>query len=156
MTKIEHLLQMPVGQGTGGYTLYVKTFKKRWEGSECWWQSCICKDDSGEILVEVRLATNAKLSRTFHVRTGLIEETDWLGKPRKTLTVFEYTEPTQTADDYMEQADIKFEGEMNKVRGMVRHGLSCAFIKRVPEIMNPTEPLKKAINRWVEFIITGT
>ena len=162
-TKIAHLLQMPVGQGTGGYMLYVKTFKKRWQASNnAWYQQCICADDTGEILTEVRIGSNHKLSKEIRVVVGEIRETDWLNKPRKCLFVLEYTEPTQTPDEWMEQADKVFAGEMNEIKGKCRYGISCAFIRtgffndeEQKELLCPDGGDREAINRWVEFIMTG-
>ena len=124
-TKIAHLLQMPVGQGTGGYTLYVKTFKKRYEVAGRWRQQCICADDTGELLVEVNLHSNIRLSREFKVVVGKMMEMDWMNKTRKALLVFEYTEPTQTADEWMEQADIAFQGEIKTIRSKIKCLLAC-------------------------------
>ncbi len=126
-TKISHLLQMPVGQGTGGYTLYVKTYKKRRKsGENSWWQQCICQDKDGEeILVDVRIKNNVSLGREFKVIVGKIVEVDWLNKSRKALRVIEYTEPTQTADEWMEQADKVFAGELKTIRSKIKCLLAC-------------------------------
>lgn len=162
MTYIKDLLAMPIGQGTGGYTLHVKTFKKRWSQGKWWWQQCICNDETDEIIVEVRMEGNIQLSREFRVIIGKIAELDWLNKNRKGLRVLEYREPTQTADDWMAEADKVFAGELNEVRGKCRYGISIAFIRtgshintKNYEALQPSETVKDLVNEWVEFIITG-
>ena len=129
MTKISDLLQMPIGDKRGGFTLFVKTYKKRWKQGNIWWQQCICNDETGEILAEVKVTDNVSLGREIKVVIGLIVELDWQNKTRKGIKILQYTEPTQTPDEWMEQADIAFQGEIKKVRGMVKHGLTCSYIR---------------------------
>jgi len=46
----------------------------------------------------------------------------------------------------------------NEIRGKIRHGLSCAYMSGTPIDMlpaNPTDELKRTINLWVDFIVTG-
>jgi len=155
MTKISDLLQMPIGDKRGGFTLFVKTYKKRWKQGNIWWQQCICNDETGEILAEVKVTDNVSLGREIKVVIGLIVELDWQNKTRKGIKILQYTEPTQTPDEYYDENLMR--GTPDQVRGMCRHGISIAIINRIPadSPVNPTDKLKEIINEWVDFIVTG-
>jgi len=159
--KIEQLQLQEHGQKIGGMTLTVKTCKKSWEIQGIWWHQVLFMDETGEIPADIKIGTYIPLKRQDKVKVIVAEvrDAEYLGKPRKILVVDQYKVETQTADDYYAEADKAYAVEMNEVRGKIRHGLSCSFIKGYAEKFGtvPLPDTDRTMNilRWQEFIMTG-
>ncbi len=158
--KLEQLLIQEHGQKIGGMILTVKTCKKSWEVEGTWWHQVLFMDETGEMPADVKIGTYLPLKRQDKVGVIVAEvrDAEYLGKPRKILVVDQYKVQYQAADEYYAEADKAYAVEMREVRGKIRHGLSCAFIRAIDiadQPINPTPSIKKAILEWTEFIMTG-
>lgn len=161
MTTIKQLLAMPIGQGTGGYTLPIKTRKKKWQVEEIWWQQVILMDKTGEIPADVKIGTYKPLDGKIEIRiiVAEIQNAEYLGKDRKKLVVDQYSIPSMTMDEYYTQEEDWHCQHEEEIKGKIRHGIICAMISRNPKDGNitliPDERCKQDINELVNFIMTG-
>lgn len=129
-TTIKQLLAMPIGQGTGGYTLTVKTYKKNWQVEKIWWSQVILMDETGEIPADVKVGGkfNPLRGRTnkINVIVAEIQNAEYLGKDRKKLVVDQFSIPTTMMDEYYEEIDKVYEGEIKIVRSKIKCLLASA------------------------------
>ena len=157
MTTIKQLQEMPAGQGTGGYTLSIKTYKKTWQSGKIWWSQVICMDDTGEMPVDVNVGKAYNplrgRARVIHVTVAEVQDAEYLGKDRKKLVVDQYTIPTQTIDDYYKEVDEIYDKELKVVQSKIRCLLSCSILRKDIQPITPTT--KRIILGWQEFILTG-
>ena len=164
MTTIKQLLAMPIGQGTGGYDLSIKTFKKTWEVDGIWWSQCILMDGTGEIPADVKVGTSynplrGRVSERIHIIVAEIQEAEYLGKNRPKLVVDQFSIPSITVAEYDQTTEDWHRLHEEEIKGKIRHGIICAMISRNPKDGNitlvPDERCKQDINELVNFIMTG-
>jgi len=152
MTTIKQLLAMPVGQGTGGYTLSIKTYKKTWQVDTIFWSQVILMDGTGEIPADVKVGTTYNplrgRGREINVIVAEIQEAEYLGKDRKKLVVDQFTIPSTPIEEYeSKQADLEKEAKL-VIESKIRCWLASASIQG-------KELSKAEILEWQEFVLTG-
>ncbi len=151
---IEQLLNGAVGEKTGGgFVMSIKTFKKTWETEEGWFQQIILMDKTGEMPADVFLGKKYDTLRgkgnQIKIIVCEIQEAEYLGKDRKKLYIDQYATLTQTVSEYEARINEAELARDIQVKGMVRHGLVCSFIRASKEINKPE------IENLVEYIVTG-
>ena len=152
MTTIKNLQEMPIGQGTGGYFLSIKTHKKMWQVGEIWWNQVICMDETGEIPVDVKIGTAYSPLRgranRINVIVAKVQMAEYLGKDRKKLVVDQFTIPTETVDEYQSKQD-----EMDKeVKLIVESKVRCWLVS---SSIQGKQLNKVEILDWQKFVLTG-
>jgi len=164
MTTIKQLLAMPVGQGTGGYFLSIKTFKKTWQVDSIWWSQVIFMDGTGEIPADVKVGTKynplrGQVGNRIKIIVGKIQEAEYLGKDRKKLVVDQFSIPTITVNEYDQATEDWEKSHEEEIKGKIRHGQVCAYIegytKKVGTVPPVSETIKKTILEWQEFVLKG-
>ena len=169
MTKIKDILALPVGQGTGGYELTIKTAKKAWEVKGVWYQRVILTDGPDDILAEIKLHGNNRMIRNTPIRiiVGERTERDVSNKMTPVLRVDQWADARPAMSepmDMMTDAEEWYAARQEEIRGKCRYGVVCAMIGHglIPcydeqdfgdEERNVLR--KKYVNNWVEFIMTG-
>ena len=141
---------MPIGQGTGGYTLTIKTRKKKWQVGEIWWQQIILMDETGEIPADVKLGVYKPLDGKIeiHIIVAEVQEAEYLGKDRKKLLVDQFSIPTQTVDEFQSKQD-----EIDReVKLVVESKVRCWLVSASIQGKDLT---KDKILEWQEFVLTG-
>lgn len=170
-TTIKQILEWPQNYQSGGFVMHIITAKKKKQiGEGAWIQGATISDGNDEMYARFVLKGNVPLPSNSPVKIIVCERTFFDIKDRQVqgIRVFEWELPKMTADEWeKEQLDIKEEWDKQqdkRIRGMVRHGIVCAMIKRgeIPcyserDYMDEEghERRKKFINYWVEYIITG-
>ena len=152
MTTIKQLQDMPIGQGTGGYTLSIKTYKKTWQVGKIWWSQVICMDETGEMPVDVNVGMSYNplrgRARRFNVIVAKVQEAEYLGKDRKKLVVDQFTIPTQTVDEYQSKQD-----EIDtEVKLIVESKVRCWLVS---SSIQGKDLSKFEILEWQKFVLTG-
>ena len=150
MTTIKNLQEMPIGQGTGGYTLSIKTAKKKWSVKDVWWQQVIIMDETGEMPADVKIGKNIPLvsGSQIYITVAHVQNAEYLGKDRKKLVVDQFTIPTQTIDEYQSKQD-----EMDKeVKLIVESKVRCWLVS---SSIQGKQLNKVEILDWQKFVLTG-
>ena len=163
MTKIKDILALPVGQGTGGYELTIKTAKKAWEVKGVSYQRVMLTDGPDEMLAELTLRGNNRMQpRTIiHITVGHRGELDVNNKPTPALLIAEWADASPVMSepmDMMTDAEEWYAARQEEIRGKCRYGVVCAILGEATDVQSMPEPSllwKKFINNWVEFIMTG-
>lgn len=123
-TTIKQLLAMPIGQGTGGYDLSIKTAKKKLPVKDVWWQSVVLLDSAGsEMPADVKIGKNIPLVSGSEIKiiVAEVQNAEHLSKDRKKLVVDQFSIPTQTVDEFQSKQD-----ELDKeVKLIVRSKIKC-------------------------------
>lgn len=182
--NIKQLLEMPVGQRTGGFLLTVKHAKKAWEITKLghkepgriWHQSAIFTDETGDMIGQVKIQSpehgNHKplaVGMIIRVIVGEIQRAyDSQGpapEPDKKLYVDQYSEyieqqPMKAAwGPDVEEAIAWQEVRREEVKGKCRTLLICAMAQSGhPQScgFNPkSEEDKDYVRKTVEFMVTG-
>jgi len=164
--KIEQILIQPIGQRFNAGTLTIKTCKKKWQtkghnlaSADIWWQQVIFMDETGEMPADIKLGRYLPLNGKTEVNiiVAEVQNAEYLGKDRKKLVVDQHSLPTMTIDDYNSQEDEWFTAQQDQIKGKIRHGITCSYIKA--GAIRPQEKLckiwKERINDLVDFIMTG-
>lgn len=180
MTTIKNILEWPVGYKSGGFNLVVKTPKKTITDAQGQMFHNVCLfDDTGEILADVKLIKNP-IPEGWEGKAGhynplikrqviniivceiQLSESDThlkIGTHGKKLLVHEYkiTNPEFSDEDYKYSSEMWEWDENQKrvIRGKCRYGISCAFIRNSNERLKLHPGLKKIINEWVDYIMSG-
>jgi putative phage-type endonuclease len=87
----------------------------------------------------------------------LAEKVKAVGRPaevKKAIMTSALPSPWGRGDEALAWA----EAHKEEVKGKIRHGLSWAYMSGTPADTlpaNPTDPLKRTINLWVDYIVTG-
>lgn len=160
MITVEQLKEMsdnqPIG---GGFPMSIKTFKKKWQVKDIWYQQVILFDDTGEIPADVKLGPkyNPLNCAVIEVIVAKVRDAEYLNKPCKILYVDQWRYPLGDADELSNfdryQIGLK---PIQEIEGMIRHGLVCALIQTGE--LRPSEispEIKMLINHLVEFVKTG-
>jgi hypothetical protein len=164
MTTIKQLLEMPIGQKTGGYDLSIKTFKKNWQVDTIWWSQVIFMDGTGEIPADVKIGTKynplrGRVAERIHIIVAEVQEAEYLGKDRKKLVVDQFSIPSITVDEYDQATEDWNHFNEEQIKGKIRHGLSCSYIEgcayRTGCMAEPTSEATENILKWQDFIVTG-
>ena len=163
MTRIKSILAMPLGQGTGGYELTVKTVKKYTPVKTEHYQEVILTDGSDEILANLKLPRRITIFRNMLIRVivGRRTETDKSNRMVPSLYVEEWANasPVMSEPDMSTEAEEWYAARQKGIEGKCRYGIVCAMIsgqsadlQHMPEA---TELWKNFVNEWVEYIMTG-
>lgn len=156
--KISQILIQPIGQKFNAGTLTVKTCKKTWQVGKVWYHQVILMDETGEMPADVKIGKYEPLHRGSEIKVIIAEvrDAEYLGKPRKILFIEQYAVSTMTVDEYNTQEDEWFTAQQDQIKGKIRHGLVCSFIKAKEIALEPiAEESKKLISDIVDFIMTG-
>jgi len=156
--KIEQLLMQSHGQKIGGMTLTVKTCKKTWQVGEVWWQQVLFMDETGEIPADVKIGKYTPLHRAWEVRIIVAEvrDAEYLGKPRKILVVDQYNVPSQPMEEYFEEADKIYQGELKVIRSKIKCLLTASKVRTGVGLMQVKEFVdSKALTEIVDRIMEG-
>jgi len=178
--NIKQLLEMPVGQRTGGFLLTVKHAKKaieithlgHKESGRIWHQSTIFTDETGDMIGQVKTASpehgNHKplaVGMLIRVVVGEIQ-TAYEGKgpnpePDKKLFVDQYAEYVEQVPEKCvwgpetEEALAWEEVNHRQVRGKCRTWYVSA-IRQGGGLFDPdSEKDKEHVHKVVEFMVTG-
>lgn len=130
--KISQLLIQPHGTKIGGLAFTIKTCKKTWQVEGVWWHQVVFMDESGEIPADVKIGKYKPLHRGMRYINiiGEVRDAEYLGKPRKILVVEQYKEKTITMEDYYEEVDKAYEGEIKVVRSKIKCLLTAGYASR--------------------------
>lgn len=73
--NIQQLKEMPAGTRVGGFSLTIKTAKKKWQVDGKWIHQVLVMDNTGEMLADVNIVKNIPLQRaqTFRVIVSEIQ-----------------------------------------------------------------------------------
>ena len=147
--KVEQLLLQPHGQKIGGFTLTVKTCKKAWQVGEIWWHQVLFMDETGEIPADVKINGYRPLHRAWDVKIVVAEvrDAEYLGKPRKILVVDQYIVPSQPVEDYLEEADAAYQGEIKTIRSKIKCLLTASKIRQ-----SKKETAHEVLNDTLDFV----
>lgn len=158
---ITELLQMPIGQKVGGgFILTVKKTKKSVQlPNKRYIHTVVLFDNTGEILADFKDPSVASYSplikgEQVHIIVAQIQAADATGQSKveqtgKKLFIDQYDKVGDVGDpDYFQGID-NISDQQAIVKGKIRHGITCAFIRA------GKEPNKDAIRRWTEFVLTG-
>ena len=147
---IKELFTIPSYETLGGFTLIVKTVKKKWEIGNDKIQQVVLTDKTGDILADICLR---KTQYGFDILTRCLEiiviaaEMQETETGERKLYVSQYNIPSRSEPDYGLPTDYPDWDKIN--RGKVRHGLVCSYIKA-------NKPINKSeIEALVEYIIDG-
>ncbi len=140
--EIKQLLDCPVGYKTGGFSLTIKTIKKRWQVDESWIHQVLLTDITGDILTDIVCETNIPFQRTAELYIVVCEIQ--AAETGKKLVVHEWRQESMTEPPVW----VANEPE-SVVRSKVRCRLVCAYI------ISGTEPHQDEVRYWTDFIVTG-
>lgn len=142
---VNQLLGMDIGSKTGGFTLDIKTAKKKWQlADQTWVQQVLLTDATGDILADVKLGGYTPLSRDslIHIIVCEIQPTD----TGKKLFIDQWdiggatSEPPSFAEDEYQKS----------IRGKIKHGLIAAYLQAGNV---PSETLEFARSEEIKQII---
>ena len=162
MTTISQILEWPDEYKGGGFDLTIKTVKKMTKIGETWYQDVMFTDGKDDIYGRIKLNGNIPFQRNTLIRVivGIRMTYDVNNRDVPGLYVDQWSQPTMTADEWeQEQTGIKAEWnkeQEHRIRGMVRHGLVCAYRKKHGFDEPLDNLIKELINRDVDFIIEGS
>jgi len=173
---IADLKKMNAGTEVKGLPLMIKTARSTFTDAEgTTFQEVVFMDASGEMTGNIILVpTNRDQSNDYHkagkftpwksktnlcIMDGVLQDTDERKKEGVKLVVFECFDAA-TPLTYEQGQDLQAEDwrrmREDEIRGKVRHWVACSLLHREDiEVLRPEPVLKKAINEWVEFIMTG-
>ena len=172
---IADLKKMNAGTEVKGLPLMIKTARNIFKDADgTTFQEVVFMDGSGEmtghILLEVTDHNNHGYERASKfkewksktnlcIMDGVLQDTDERKKEGVKLVVFECFDAA-TPLTYEQGQDLQAEDwrrmREDEIRGKVRHWVACSLLHREDiEVLRPEPVLKKAINEWVEFIMTG-
>jgi len=164
MTKVKDILAMPIGQGTGGYELTIKTAKKAWEVGGIWYHYVMLTDGESEILGCVQLVGNVRLLRNtpIHITVGERAEYDVNNKMTPALFIGQWADASPVMSEPGEldpwgktPEEWKTEND-GIIRGKCRFGVVCAIRRKHGVQEGPLSAEdKRIINMDVDFIMTG-
>lgn len=149
--KISQILMQPIGQRFNAGTLTIKTCKKTWQVDEIWYHQVIFMDNTGEIPADVQLGKYLPFKRGQEVSLIIcaVRESEYLGKPRKTLFVEQYSIPTTSMDEFESRQD-----EIDKeVRLTVRSKIKCWLVSARVPVANLDELLRFATSPILDQIV---
>ena len=157
---IKQLLDMPIGEKTGGFELTVKKYpSKMVEVGKKKIQPVTFIDETGEMIGDVLGAKFGAIHKGYkiHITVGIIQN----GEKGKKLYVEQWWVPSMTADEYEAKKAKEFRQQVFDpeeeyiVQSKVRMHVVCAWV-RTQKIFNPDlESDRKSVNRIVDFIMTG-
>ena len=156
--KISQIMIQPIGQRFNAGTLTIKTCKKTWEVNGIWYHQVIFMDNTGEMPADVKIGKYLPLKRAIEIKVIVAEvrEAEYLSKSCKILYVDQYSIVTTTVDEFLEKEDEWFTMQQDQIKGKIRHGIVCSFIKAKEIALEPiAEESKKLISDIVDFIMTG-
>ena len=156
---IKQLLEMPIGQKTGGFELTVKKYpSKMVEVGKKKIQPVMFIDETGEMLGDVLNAKFGAIHKGYsvHITVGIIQN----GEKGKKLYVEQWWLPTMSMAEYeAKQYDFKQEiqyGEpLHIVKSKVKMHVVCALLNREKAPTANDSKMEEYINAWVDFIVTG-
>lgn len=162
MTTIKQLLNMPIGQKTGGYEFTIKVAGKKWqEANSEWIQHIVLSDKTGEIDSDVNIGRNVPLVKggRIHIIVGEIQSAS--SKIGKKLYIDQFNQPTTIGEpdemDFYSEDWQRINQEI--IKGKIRHGEVCAYIegytKKVGTVPPVTKTIKETILEWQDFVLTG-
>ncbi|MGR3292515.1 MAG: hypothetical protein ACUZ9M_00700 [Candidatus Scalindua sp.] len=169
MITIRQLKAMPEGTSAGGYELVIKTAKKKWQEKDCWFQTALLTDETGDMLATVRLGKyNPLISKTtIHIIIGQIQTTivsvnkQEIKEPL--LFIDQFTVPSITAGEYEDEKsqyleDKRIEDEVvvrSKVRCLIVCSILEGFLAKHPDRLIPklSDKDKETILEYVDFVI---
>lgn len=157
---IKQILEWPDGYRSGGFVLTVKTAKKitRVSDKEIY-QDVMFTDGPDEIWGKLKLAQSGILRNT-PIRIIICERRTYNVNNNRVAAIYveewQDARPKMTADEYEDEMNaVKTEHDAfqdKRIRGMVRHGLVCATIRK--EGLRVIGELDKTIIRsLVDFIM---
>lgn len=140
-------------------------------------KQAVLTDGTGDLLADIKICS-PEHGNHLHLAVGhLIRvitcevQTAYDGKgkdptPNKKLYIDQYEDyvkqpvgrgeqPWGSEDD---NALAWAEARKEEIKGKIRHGLACAYMRTTPPDTlpgNPVDDVKKTINLWVDFIMTG-
>ena len=122
MTTIKQLLAMPINQRWGGDEFTIKIAgKKLQDANNEWTQHIVLSDKTGEIDADVFIRRNVPLVKGGRIHIIISEIQSATNKIGKKLYVDQFTQPTQTVDEFQSKQD-----EMDKeVKLIVRSKIKC-------------------------------
>ena len=146
--KIEQLLKQLIGREIRSLTFTIKTAGKLWQVDNDWHQEIVLVDDTGEMLADVLLGKRIPLPRgsQIHIFAATVQDAVHLGKDKKKLAVRTYILPTQIGEP---EEPFQYGDPSEVVKSKIRCLLVCAYISA------NTQPSKKHIVKWTEYILTG-
>ncbi len=148
-TNIKQLLSMPIGQRWGGDDFTIKIAgKKVQEVNKEWTQHIVLSDKTGEIDVDVNIRRNIPLIKGGRIHIVVSEIQSATNKIGKKLYVDQFTQPTQTVDEYQSKQDEIDKETKLIVESKVRCWLVSASIQG-------KDLTKAEILEWQEFVLTG-
>jgi len=169
---ITQLLEMPTGvdNRTGGFQLTVKVARKTVEIDKKHLQWVVFMDETGEMPGEVSLPKYIPLKKYQRIHITVC----WLqpGENGKKLYVDQWYPITCSSDEGISAYEAHYHSDWGspdtseamewqavrreEIKGKCRHGVSCAYIRGLKSgFVSPTKTIKKIINEWVDFIVTG-
>jgi len=176
---IKDLKSMAAGTEVRGFPLLIKIARQPFRDTdENVWQEVVFMDSSGEITGHILLATNSPEPKGHHTGTagyepwqskqrlcvmdGEIQDTDIRKKEGVKIVITECFDlaVNLTFDQRQElQAEDWKKLREDEIRGKIRHGLSCSFVRGYAEkhgtMPKPDIDRKMNILEWQDFIMTG-
>jgi len=176
---IKDLKSMAAGTEVRGFPLLIKIARQPFRDTdENVWQEVVFMDSSGEITGHILLATNSPEPKGHHTGTagyepwqskqrlcvmdGEIQDTDIRKKEGVKIVITECFDlaVNLTFDQRQElQAEDWKKLREDDIRGKIRHGLSCSFVRGYAEkhgtMPKPDIDRKMNILEWQDFIMTG-
>jgi hypothetical protein len=153
MTTIVDLLAMPIGQEIKGFIADTKTIKKKWliGDKDRWVQQVVLTDKTGDILTDILLAKTPYGCDTIHrcARITVVSGQMQAAEKGSKLFISEYKIRTQTADEYTDEEQIWQDKWNVEVKGKIRHGVVCSYIKAGKPINKPE------IEALVKYVMEG-
>lgn len=147
MATVKDLLSAEIGAKTGGFTLTIKTVKKRWQADGQWIHQVVLTDTTGDILTDIVKPSNAPFFRANDLYIIVCEIQ--ASADGKKLVVHEWKQ--ETFSEPPERMDWAASDGQEIVAGKIRHGLVCAAVQsKQIEIVNEDD-----LRQWVNFILTG-
>lgn len=166
MTMIKDLKKSAAGTAIRGLALMIKTARKPFKDANGdIYQEVVFMDASGEMTGHIFIdneATRWKSKTNLCIMNGELQFTDERGKESNKLVVFECFDAA-TPLGYDQVQDLQAEDwkklREDEIKGKIRHGQVCAYIKgytnKVGAMPSVTETIKKTILEWQEFVLNG-
>ena len=141
---VKGLLAMEIGSKTGGgFSLTIKTVKKRWKlRNFSWIHQVVLFDTTGEILTDVLCDNNIPFTRNSELLIVVCELQ--VTENGKKLFVHEWRQESDTEPPVWEAREPE-----SVVRSKIRCKLVCAYLN------SGTEPKKDEVLMWEQFVLTG-
>lgn len=150
---IDQLLKMPVGEKTGGFVLTIKKTKKAVQlPNKQYIHTVVLFDETGEMLADFKDqggkgAYNPMIKgQEVKIIVSEIQQAETGIK----LYIDQFALATGNSEPDLGYAPGEdYPDWRTTVRGKIRHGLTCSYIK------SGKEPDKDTVKKWTEFIMTG-